>query len=73
MPAKSKKQRRAMAIAEHSPELLYARNRSLLQMSKVQLHDYATTEEKGLPLKKGWKRGKRKMDKRSNKKSRGAS
>jgi len=52
MPAKSKKQRRAMAIAEHHPEKLYKRNRGLKKMSKSDLHDYATTKEKGLPKKK---------------------
>ena len=51
MPAKSKKQRRAMAIAEHHPKELYAKNKGLKKMSKSQLHDYATTPEKGLPTK----------------------
>jgi len=51
MPAKSKKQRRAMAIAEHHPEKLYARNKDLAKMSKGQLRDYSTTSEKKLPLK----------------------
>lgn len=49
MPALSVKQRRAMAIAEHNPEELYGRNRGLLKMSKSQLHDFASTKEKGLP------------------------
>jgi len=53
MPAESKAQRQAMAIAEHHPGKLYKRNRSLLKMSKKQLHDYASTEEKHLPKKKG--------------------
>jgi len=52
MPALSKKQREAMAIAEHHPEKLYKKNRGLLKMSKSQLHDFATTKEKGLPGKK---------------------
>jgi len=52
MPAKSKKQRQMMAIAEHHPEKLYARNRDVLEMSKEQLSDFATTKEKGLPKKK---------------------
>ncbi len=51
MPAKSKKQRKAMAIAEHNPEKLYARNKDMATMSKSQLHDYAKTKEKGLPTK----------------------
>lgn len=52
--------RKAAAIAEHHPELLYARNRSLLDMTKEQLHDYASTPEKGLPerVKKGRAQGK---------------
>jgi len=52
MPATSKKQRQMMAIAEHHPEKLYAKNRGVLKMSKKQLSDYATTSEKGLPKKK---------------------
>jgi hypothetical protein len=59
MPAKSKKQRRAMAIAKHHPSKLYKKNRSLLKMSKKQLHEYASTKEKGLPKKKK-KKSKRK-------------
>lgn len=49
MPAVSKAQRRAMAIAEHHPEKTYARNRGLLKMTKGQLHDFAATKEKNLP------------------------
>jgi len=52
MPAVSKTQRRAMAIAEHAPGELYARNRGLLKMTKGQLHDFASTSEKGLPKRK---------------------
>jgi hypothetical protein len=52
MPAKSKKQRKMMAIAEHHPEKLYKRNKDASKMSKKQLHDYAKTKEKGLPKKK---------------------
>ena len=48
MPAVSVDQRRAMAIAEHHPEKLYKRNRSLLGMSKGQLHDFASTSESHL-------------------------
>jgi len=51
MPAVSRKQRTVMAIAEHHPEKLYARNKGLANMSKEQLHDFATTSEKGLPKK----------------------
>ncbi len=52
MPAESKKQRRLMAIAEHHPEQVKAKNRGVLDMSKSQLHDFAATSEKGLPGKK---------------------
>jgi hypothetical protein len=41
--------RRAAAIAEHHPEELYGRNRALLSMSREQLHEFASTPEKGLP------------------------
>ena len=49
MPAVSKKQQIAMAIAEHAPNKLYGRNRGLLKMSHKQLHDFAATPRKGLP------------------------
>lgn len=49
MPAVSKKQRRAMAIAEHHPSELYSKNKGLLKMSHQQLHDFAATSEKKLP------------------------
>jgi hypothetical protein len=52
MPAVSKKQRRAMAIAEHHPEELYGKNKGLLKMTHGQLHDFAATKEKGLPTTK---------------------
>ena len=42
-----------MAIAEHHPEKLKAKNRGLLSMSHEQLHDFASTPEAGLPRKKG--------------------
>ncbi len=41
----------AMAIAEHSPGKLYGRNQGLLRMSHKQLHDFASTKRKGLPLR----------------------
>ena len=41
-----------MAIAEHEPEKLFKRNRSLLGMDKSQLHDFASTSHEGLPEKK---------------------
>jgi hypothetical protein len=49
MPAVSKKQRRAMAIAEHDPGALFPENKGLAKMSTSQLHDFAVTKEKGLP------------------------
>jgi hypothetical protein len=52
MPALSKKQRQLMAIAEHHPEEVSAKNKGVLKMSKSQLHDYASTSEKNLPVKK---------------------
>lgn len=63
MPAKSKAQRQATAIAEHHPEKLYARNKGLKEMSKEQLHEFATTKEKGLPKKKKKFRVKRRKKK----------
>ena len=52
MPAESKAQRAATAIAKYHPEELYERNRGLLSMSQDQLSHYASTPEKGLPQKK---------------------
>jgi len=49
VPAKSDAQRRLMAIAEHHPGQLYARNRGVLKMKVSQLHDFAAVKEKGLP------------------------
>lgn len=51
MPAVSKDQRIAMAIAQHEPKKLYARNKAMLGMTKEQLHDFASTKQKGLPQK----------------------
>jgi hypothetical protein len=44
MPAKTVKQRQLMAIAEHHPSQVSAKNRGVLQMSKGQLHDFAATK-----------------------------
>lgn len=57
MPAKSEKQREAIAIAEHEPSKLYSRNKSLLNMSHEDMHDFAST--KGLK-KKGLAEGLKK-------------
>lgn len=45
MPAKSEKQRRLMAIAEHEPEKLHKKNRAVARMSKEQLREFATKGE----------------------------
>lgn len=58
MPAKSKKQRRVMAIAEKEPEKLYKRNRGLKKMTKKELHDFAATKETNLPMTKKSKKKK---------------
>jgi hypothetical protein len=49
MPAESKAQRIAMAIAEHHPGELYPENKGLAKMSHKDLHDFASTPEKHLP------------------------
>lgn len=51
MPAVSPEQRTAMAIAEHEPDKLYERNKSMLKMSKGQLHDFASTKGLGSTTK----------------------
>ncbi len=50
MPATSVK-RRLMAIAEHNPSKVMAKNKGVLGMSKSSLHDFASTSEKHLPAK----------------------
>jgi len=61
MPAVSKAQRRMMAIREHHPEQSYYPE---IKMSKSQLHDFASTKEKGLPHRKsGRKRGRKRGSK----------
>ena len=52
MPANSKAFRRLAAIAEHHPEMVSKKNRSVLGMTHKQLHEYASTPERGLPYKK---------------------
>lgn len=46
-----------MAIAEHEPGKLYAKNKGLLKMSHQQLHDFASTPRGGL-REEARKRGK---------------
>lgn len=55
MPAKSKSQRKAAAIAKHHPEILYHKNKGFLDMTETELDKIAGTKEKGLPKKKGKK------------------
>lgn len=55
MPAKSKAQRKLMAMAKHSPEKVKGKNKPVLQMTGTQLSDFASAPEKGLPKKKGKK------------------
>ena len=56
MPARSKAQQEAFAIAEHSPGKLSARNKGLLKMPKSKLSEFASTSRKGLPAKVSTKR-----------------
>ena len=51
MPAKSKAQQIAAAIAKHNPGKLYKRNRGLLGLSDKQKTEYAQTARKGLKAK----------------------
>ena len=51
MPAASVAQRRLIAIAEHHPEKVHAKNKGILGMKKSDMHDFASTSEKGLPEK----------------------
>ena len=55
MPAKSEKQRRLMAIAEHSPGKLYKRNKGVAKMGKKKLHEFSL-EAKHAGLGKAAKR-----------------
>lgn len=54
MPAVSEKQRRLMAMAEHNPSMVSAKNRGVLKMSRKQLHDFAVKRraKKGSALHK---------------------
>ncbi len=60
MPAVSKKQRKMMAIALHTPEKLHARNRAAASMSKTDLEHFASTKETNLPARKKLRRAVRK-------------
>ena len=49
MPARSRSQQEAIAIALHEPQKLYKRNQGLRGMAKSDMHDFAATPTKGLP------------------------
>lgn len=51
MPATSQAQQRLMAVAEHNPGAIAAKNRGVLKMTHSQLHDFAATKRKGLPAR----------------------
>lgn len=59
MPAISRNQQIAMAIAEHNPARLNKKNRGLLKMSHEQLHDFAATSRSGLPRSVAKAKGKK--------------
>jgi hypothetical protein len=50
MPAKSKKQRRLFAIAEHNPDASPEAKKLAGSVSHKALHDVASTKEKNLPI-----------------------
>ena len=50
MPAVSVKQRRFFGMLEHNPGMAKAKG---IKMSHQQMHDFAATSDKGLPMKKG--------------------
>ena len=52
MPAKSKAQQIAAAIAKHNPGKLYKRNKGLAKAGKGELSKLASTSTKNLPYKK---------------------
>ena len=49
MPAKSRAQQRLAQIAEHDPEAVRGRNRSILDMSQKELHTMASGSMRGKP------------------------
>lgn len=51
MPVKSRRQRRAMAIAKYEPGRLFKRNHGLLKMDKDDLSEFIETSEASLPKK----------------------
>ncbi len=55
MPAVSRKQQQAMAIAEHEPGKLYKRNNAMASMSKEQLSEFTSTKGLSKDQKKSTK------------------
>lgn len=51
MPAKSKKQQRVFAIAEHNPSALFPQFRQLTSLPKQTLSEFASTNQASLPYK----------------------
>lgn len=51
MPSESKAERRFFGWAEHNPAQAKAEGK-LPDMTKAQMHDFASTPEKGLPERK---------------------
>lgn len=56
MPAKSVAQQRLMQIAEHNPSAVYSKNKSVLNMTNGQLHDFSVGSESGKPMYAGQKK-----------------
>lgn len=50
MPSTSKRQQALMAIAEHEPSKVKPENKGVVKMTKTQLHEFASTDTKGLPV-----------------------
>lgn len=59
MPSESKAQARLARMAKHNPGKVYKRNQSILKMKGVDLSEFASTPEKGLPYKKKKRNRKR--------------
>ena len=52
MPSVSQKQQKLMGIALSNPKKLYSRNKGVLGMNHEQLHDFASTKRRNLPVRK---------------------
>lgn len=62
MPAKTEKQREAMAIALHSPGKLHKKNLGMLSMSEDQLRDFAKKKKHSKGLRGGLEAAKDDID-----------